>query len=72
MQTLLTIAKLLPAIITMIKAIEDAIPASGQGAAKLEMITQILQIAEGNLSGDVVSKVVSIIVTTFKKVGIFS
>lgn len=41
------VAQLFPVIISTIKAVEDAFPQGGQGAAKLEMVRNILQSAFG-------------------------
>lgn len=44
-QTMKIILSLLPLIIQAVQAIEQAMPQSGQGAAKLEAIRQMLQSA---------------------------
>ena len=48
MQTLLTIAQLLPAVIAAIKAIEEAIPGSGQGEAKLAAVRGIIEAVDAS------------------------
>jgi hypothetical protein len=44
MNTLITILKLIPALIAAIKAVEDAVPVSGKGKEKLETITGIAEV----------------------------
>ncbi len=71
---------LLPAVIEAIKAIEAAIPESGAGAQKLEIIKATLQKAH-EVGGDtvgafeqywpVLSTMVGSVVTVFNAVGLF-
>jgi hypothetical protein len=46
MNTIIMILNLLPALITAIRAIEDAIPGQGQGEAKLAMLRGVLESAD--------------------------
>lgn len=85
MTNFLTIAKivltLFPAIIAAVQAIESALPQSGQGAAKLGAIKQILEAAYG-AAGEaahtfaqvwpVLSSSVATIVSLFNAAGVFA
>lgn len=72
------VVQLLPMIIDAVKAIEAAIPAAGQGSAKLEavksLVTSVADIAgdvdSKNLSG-ALDKAISLVVTLFNKTGVF-
>lgn len=68
-----TLLSLLPAIITAIKAIEEALPATGQGAAKLALIREIIESVSGELTEiwPYVEKVISLVVAWFNKTGVF-
>ena len=68
-----TLLSLLPAIITAIKAIEEALPATGQGAAKLALIREIIESVSGELTEiwPYVEKVISLVVSWFNKTGVF-
>ncbi len=85
MGNFLTIAKivltLFPAIIAAVSAIESALPQSGQGAAKLAAIKQILEsayAAAGEAAHSfeqvwpVISSAVATIVGLFNSAGVFS
>jgi len=50
MQTVIMIFSLIPAIIKAILAIEEAIPAGGKGAEKLEAIRETLEIADSTVA----------------------
>ena len=50
MNTVVMILQLLPALITAIKAIEDAIPGSGQGEQKLAAVRAILEAVDGSVA----------------------
>ena len=73
MEKLMTILKLLPAIITAIKAIEDALPQTGQGAAKLEALRQILVTADESVEAlwPKIQSIVGVLVNLFNTVGAF-
>ena len=45
MNTLFAILKLLPLVLTAVKAVEDAIPLPGQGKKKLDLVLDILRTA---------------------------
>jgi hypothetical protein len=49
MNTLLVILNLIPAIIKVLKAIEEAIPMPGQGAAKLDTVIEVLTTTDATL-----------------------
>ena len=68
-----TLLSLLPAIITAIKAIEEALPATGQGAVKLALIREIIESVSGELTEiwPYVEKVISLVVAWFNKTGVF-
>lgn len=65
---------LLPALITAIKAIEDAIPGAGQGEQKLSAIRQIIESVDESSREiwPMLQKVVSILVSTFNATGVFA
>ena len=75
-----TVLKLLPAIIDAIKAIEDAIPGSGNGVAKLAAVRGIIEAAYSAASDAVIQfqdlwpsieKTIAIMVDLFNSLGIF-
>ena len=74
LSTATALLQLLPAIITAIRAIEEAIPGKGQGEAKLAAIREILE----SVSGQVVTlwpyieKAISVLVSLFNKTGTFT
>lgn len=53
LQTIRLILSLLPLILTAVKAIEEALPEGGQGAAKLALIRQTIEAGYG-IANDVV------------------
>ena len=65
--------QLLPAIITALKAIEEAIPQPGQGAAKLAALRAILEGVSTQVAGlwPVIEKAVSVLVGLFNATGVF-
>jgi hypothetical protein len=82
MKTLLAILKLVPAILTAIKALEEAIPIVGQGKAKLDLILDVIHTAYENASdlqdefsweklSSIVAVIVGKIVAMFNALGIF-
>ena len=73
MNAIVTILNLLPALITAIKAIEDAIPGSGQGEAKLAAVRAILEAVDSSVSKlwPQISAVVGVLVGLFNKSGVF-
>lgn len=68
-----TILSLIPALITAIKAIEEAIPGQGQGEAKLAAVRQILEVADAGISAlwPKISDAIGVIVSLFNKTGVF-
>lgn len=74
LSTATTLLQLLPAIITAIKAIEEAIPGKGQGELKLAAIREIIE----SVSGQVITlwpyieKAISVLVSMFNKTGAFT
>lgn len=73
MQTLLTIAQLLPALIAAIKAIEDAIPGSGQGEAKLAAVRGIIEAVDASYKNlwPQLQPIIGVLVGLFNKTGAF-
>lgn len=71
--TLTIILNLIPAIITAIKAIEDAIPASGAGKEKLAALRQIIETAYGQslTIWPILEKTISTLVELMNKTGSF-
>jgi hypothetical protein len=74
MKTLLFIVQLIPALIELIKAIEAAIPASGQGREKLEAIRKIIEATYDGAKEmwPMIEKTIEAIVGLFNKTGIFT
>ena len=72
------VVQLLPMIIDAVKAVEAAIPAAGQGSAKLEAVKSLVT-SVADIAGDVDSKnlssaldkAISLVVTLFNKTGVF-
>ena len=62
-----------PALITALKAIEEAIPGSGKGEQKLSAIRGILEAVDGSITSlwPQISSVISVLVTLFNNTGIF-
>lgn len=74
MATLLTILNLIPALIKVITAVEEALPASGAGKEKLDAIKEIVTTTyeTGTTLWPTIEKVVAILVGLFNKTGIFA
>lgn len=80
LQVIKTVLALLPVIIEVVKAIEAAIPGSGQGKAKLEAVRQILE-ASSAVAGEAVGQFATLwpalqaaigaVVTLFNSTGVF-
>lgn len=66
MEKILLIAKLIPVLIEIIKAVEAAIPGEGKGEAKLAMLRQILEVTDSTIANlwPSLEKVIGIIVAT--------
>lgn len=73
MNTIVTILNLLPALITAIKAIEDAIPGSGQGEQKLAAVRAILEAVDGSVAKlwPQISAVIGVLVGLFNRTAVF-
>ncbi len=73
MGNLVIILQLIPALITALKAIEEAIPGSGKGEQKLSAIRGILEAVDGSITSlwPQISSVISVLVTLFNNTGIF-
>lgn len=73
MNTVLTILSMIPAIINAIKAIEEAIPMSGKGKEKADMVVAIIT-AAGDGAKELIpaiQKVISVVVATLNATGVF-
>ena len=73
MQNLVIILQLIPALITALKAIEDAIPGSGMGEQKLSAVRAMLEVIDGSISKlwPQISGVIGVLVNLFNNTGIF-
>ena len=73
MNTIVMILQLIPALIQAMKAIEDAIPGSGQGEAKLSAIRQILEAVDAGATKywPQIQAVIGVLVGLFNKTGAF-
>ena len=73
MTIVLQVLGYVPALIKAIMAIEEAVPAAGQGKAKLDMVIAIMQSADDAITGiiPILQKAISAIVTAFNAMGIF-
>ena len=69
-----SLLQLLPAIITAIKAIEEAIPGQGQGEAKLAAIREILESVSGQATTlwPFIEKAIGVLVAFFNRTGVFA
>lgn len=73
MQAITIILQLIPALITAIKAIEDAIPGAGQGEQKLAAVRGILETVDGGVAKlwPQISGVIGVLVNMFNQTGAF-
>ena len=73
MNTIIIILQLIPALIQAMKAIEDAIPGSGQGEQKLAAIRSILEVVDGSVAKlwPQISGVIGVLVGLMNKTGAF-
>lgn len=73
MQNIVIILQLIPAIITALKAIEDAIPGSGMGEQKLAAVRAMLEVIDGSVSKlwPQISGVIGVLVSLFNATGVF-
>lgn len=73
MEKIFMIVKLIPAVIELMKAIEEAIPGQGNGEKKLAAVRGVLEsTVEGfNNLWPSIEKIIPVLVSTFNAVGIF-
>ena len=73
MNTVMIILQLIPALITAIKAIEEAIPGAGQGEQKLAAVRGILEAVDGSIAKlwPTISQVIGVLVGLMNKTGTF-
>ena len=73
MDRLLKVLQIIPSLIGVIKAIEELMPVDGQGAAKLQMVRDIMTKAYDSIDDiwPTLEAVIEKIVYTFNKLGIF-
>lgn len=66
--------ELLPAVITAVRTVEEALPQSGQGAAKLALIRGVIESAYDNATEawPMVEKLITLTVNFFNKTGVFA
>jgi hypothetical protein len=71
---IVAILQIVPALIVAMKAIEEAIPGEGKGEQKLAAIRGIIEVSHEKASTlwPALEKVISVLVTTFNKTGVFS
>lgn len=74
MDKILEVFKLIPVIIELIKAIEQAIPGESKGEAKLVAVREILEIMDVGTKNlwPQISLIISVLVKTFNTTGVFS
>lgn len=73
MEKLLTILRILPALILAIKAVEDAIPGEGKGEAKLRLVRETMERADATIGAlwPILAGVISDVVRTLNDTGVF-
>lgn len=73
METLKIVLNILPMLIQVIKAVEDAIPGQGKGEQKLALVRGVLEAVDSGVMGiwPVLEKVIASIVSVFNKTGTF-
>ena len=71
--TLKLVFELVPLLISVIKAIEDAIPGQGKGEQKIAAVREIVEEAYGNVASlwPILFPVISTLVSLFNKTGAF-
>lgn len=74
MDKILMIAKLLPVLIDIIKAMEAAIPGSSKGEAKLAAVREILETVDATVGQlwPTIEKVIGVVVKVFNATGVFN
>lgn len=75
MAAIIQILTLIPALISAIIAVEQAIPVTGQGKAKADMILSTVKIVSDKgaelASSGMLQKIIDIIVNLFNTIGVF-
>lgn len=73
MGNVVIILQLIPALIAAIKAIEEAIPGTGQGEQKLAAVRAMLEVIDGSVSKlwPQISGVIGVLVGLFNSTGVF-
>lgn len=71
MNNLILAIKLIPVLIDAIRSIEQAIPGSGQGKAKLSAVLDIITSVEQAASALPLEKIISVLVGLFNNTGVF-
>ena len=73
MKIFLLVIQLIPALINLIKAMEEAIPEAGFGPRKLQAVREILQASYDGITEiwPMVEKIIGIFVELFNKTGKF-
>lgn len=73
MEKFLMIVQLVPAVIQLMKSIEEAIPGQGQGAAKIAAVRQILEVTVDSFNQvwPALEKVIAALVSVFNATGVF-
>lgn len=74
MNTFLQIVKLIPALINLLKEIEEVIPQGGQGAAKLIAVRGIMEATYDGVSEiwPSLEKVITVLINLFNTSGVFA
>jgi len=72
-EKIMTVLSLFPAIIAAVKSVEEAIPGSGNGKAKLDIIlNSVLAIGEAAKSMvPIITSVIGVVVAGFNAAGVF-
>ncbi len=67
------ILNIVPALIGVIKAVEDAIPGDGKGEQKLSAVRQIMEVSYAQTATlwPTLQNVIGVLVATFNTVGVF-
>lgn len=74
MDKLITIFKLLPVIISAIKAVEDVIPGQGQGEKKLVAVREMLEAVDTSIAAiwPQISSLIAVLVKTMTASGVLN
>lgn len=73
MEKIIIILKLLPVIISAIKAIEESVTGTGFGVQKLQAVRQILELADNSIGTiwPTVESTIKVLVNLFNTTGVF-